>query len=154
LVVSAGDVAGHLRKDGYWTVKYFSRGIKVHRIVYALHHPEKPLEDVIFDHEDGDNTNNKITNLIPSTDYLNGKNKAKYGNNHTGVTGVHVNEKCPGVFYYVATWREADQKIGAKSFSMKKYGEEVAFKMACDYREAQMARLVEEGLTYTDRHGK
>lgn len=154
LVVSAGDVAGHLRKDGYWSVKYFCRSLKNHRIVYALHHPETLLEDIIFDHENGDNSDNRIANILPSTDYLNGKNKAKYGNNTTGVTGVHTNEKCPGKWYYVATWREADQKLGAKSFSMDKYGKDEAFRMACEHRESVMARLLSEGAAYTERHGK
>jgi hypothetical protein len=153
-VVSAGDVAGHLRKDGYWSVKYFSDSLKNHRIVYALHNPDVSIESVIFDHVNGNNSDNKISNIIPSTDELNGKNKAKYSSNTTGVTGIHINEKQPGKFCYVASWRELNHKIGAKSFSMDKYGKEGAFRMACEYREAVMTRLKTEGATYTERHGK
>lgn len=154
LVVTAGDVAGHLRKDGYWSVKLFSKSIKNHRIIFCMHHGVEGFENVIVDHENGDNSDNKISNLLPSTDNLNGKNKAKYGNNSTGQTGVHINEKCPGKYYYVATWREADQTIGAKSFSFSKYGKDVAFQMACEYREAKMKQLILDGVPYSVRHGQ
>lgn len=153
LVVSAGDVAGHLRKDGYWTVKLFCEGIKIHRLVWCLHNGTEGFEDVIIDHEDGDTSNNKIDNLKPSTDSLNGKNKAKYSNNSTGTTGVHINEKSPNKFYYVATWRNSDNTIGAKSFSWNKYGKDKAFELACDYRDNKIEELVSQGVSYTERHG-
>jgi hypothetical protein len=152
-VVSAGDVAGHLRKDGYWSVKWFCESVKIHRIIYGMHHGFVNLCNIIIDHVDGDSSNNKITNLVDSSDYHNCKNKAKYKSNHTGVTGVHLNEKCPGKFYYVATWRFSDKRIGAKSFSFTKYGKEEAFRLACEYRAKMLDMLKEQNVGYTERHG-
>lgn len=152
VVVSKGDVVGYKRKDGYWVVKLFGKGYKVHRIVYELHN--EPLGNKIIDHIDGDKSNNSIENLRSTTDYFNAKNKSKYSNNSTGVSGIHINEKSIGNFYYVATWREADKKIGAKSFSWNKFGKEEAFKLAVEFREAKLRELLDTSVGYTERHGK
>lgn len=153
-VVSAGDAAGHLRKDGYWTVKFYEEAIKIHRIIFCLFNGIGGSENIIVDHENGNNSDNKITNLRSSTDYLNGKNKSRYRNNSTGYTGVHINEKSEGKFYYVATWRSAEQKIGAKSFSFDKYGQDASLQKACEYRQMMIDKLKSEGAAYTERHGK
>lgn len=154
LVVSAGDVAGHKRKDGYWAVKYFGRGIKVHRVVYSLHNPDEVLDDVIFDHDNGDNSDNKIANLIPSTDYKNCKNKGMYKNNSTGVSGVYF--KCGGTYAgsYVSTYYTIDKVRRVKLFSVSKLGNDEAFRQACEFRAQMIAELNAQGAGYTERHGK
>lgn len=151
--VSPDDSAGYLTKAGYYVVRLRGVGYLVHRIVYALCYPNTVIEGLIFDHENGNSADNRVANLTLSTDSLNGKNRAKYGNNTTGVTGVHITEKSPGRWAYVATWREASQKSGTKSFSVTKYGEDEAFRLACEYRKQVMQRLIEEGNFYTERHG-
>jgi hypothetical protein len=152
LVVRAGDVAGHLRKDGYWAVKLFEEAIKVHRIVYQLHNPERDMSDIILDHVDGDSSNNTYSNLKPSSDYSNGKNKAKYKNNSTGVSGIYLKT---GNYAgsYVATWRTLDKIPMRKLFSISKLGNDEAFRQACEYRAKMIAELNEQGANYTERHG-
>lgn len=107
----------------------------------------------LIDHIDGDTDNNRFSNLRVATDYINGKNKGKYKSNSTGVTGIHVNEKVPGVFYYVATWREVDKTVGAKSFNINKLGDVEAFRLACEYRRNKIEELNKQGAGYTERHG-
>lgn len=152
LVVSAGDVAGYRRKDGYWVVKLFEEAIKIHRIIYALHNPNIDLTEIIVDHEDGDSNNNKYGNLKPSSDYDNGKNKAKYKNNSTGVTGIYL-KKGNYAGSYVVTWRTLDKKPMRKLFSISKLGNDEAFRQACEHRAKVMEELREQGAGYTDRHG-
>lgn len=153
LVVTKGDVAGHLRKDGYWTVKLFEESIKIHRIIYALHHPEEDITDIIIDHRNGDSSCNKIDNLLKSSDYKNGKNKSKYKNNSTGVNGIYLKT---GNYAgsYVATYYTIDKKRRVKLFSISKLGDAEAFRLACEYREKMIAELNEQGAGYTERHGK
>lgn len=153
LTVAKGDVAGYIRKDGYAVVKLFVQQYKVHRIIWELHNGSL-ADGELIDHIDGNKSNNSIQNLRIVTNSENVKNKTKYKSNSTGVTGIHVNEKSPGSFYYVATWREGDKTIGAKAFSWKVLGKEGAFTAAVSWRESQIDRLKSEGIPYTERHGK
>ena len=80
------------------------------------------------------------------------KNKTKYANNTTGVTGVTLDEKSPGSFYYAAQWHDQNGKICKKSYSVKKYGEELAFFLACEKRDLEIMRLNLQGASYTENH--
>jgi hypothetical protein len=83
----------------------------------------------------------------------NGLSKA----NKTGVIGVswedklHPN-KVNSTMYAVAQWKTINGKPRKKSFSVKKYGEELAFFMACEYRDYQIDLLNLQGAGYTDQH--
>ena len=82
------------------------------------------------------------------------KNKGKYKNNKTGITGVYV-MKLHGVEKsVVASWYELDKKQHQKTFSINKYGMEGALKLADEYRELRIKELIEQGAFYTDKHGK
>ena len=43
--------------------------------------------------------------------------------------------------YYIAGWRAEDKKLKRASFSINKYGEEKAFKMAVDHRRKMMREI-------------
>lgn len=85
------------------------------------------------------------------------RNKTLLSSNTTGVNGVSVNTtKSGGNLYksYVAHYSQLDGKLKCKYFSINKYGEDGAFKLACDYRESAIRELNKQGAGYTERHGK
>ncbi len=84
------------------------------------------------------------------------QNHSLQRNNTTGVAGVALGESGQryGSAYYVAYWNEMDGKRKSKCFSIWKYGKDEAFKLACEYRQAQINRLNAEGAEYADSHGQ
>jgi len=87
------------------------------------------------------------------------RNKGKQLNNTSGASGVNWEDKmwpCGKNFtrYAVAQWKGLDRRNNKKCFSAKKYGEELAFFMACEYREQQINLLNLQGAGYTEGHGK
>ena len=84
------------------------------------------------------------------------RNKKKYKSNTTGVTGVQLAVK-PRKYgeprsYYVATWWRGDTQHTA-SYSVEKFGDELAFKLACYKRMIEMEYLISAGAGYTLTHG-
>lgn len=98
-------------------------------------------------------------NIRWATTHMQARNKTKMKNNTSGVTGVkwenkiHPNGK-DFTRYAIATWRDTNGRSRTKSFSVKKYGEELAFFAACEMRELMIQRLNAAGAGYTDNHGK
>lgn len=95
-------------------------------------------------------------NMRWATDHQQAANQGKRKDNKTGVTGVEI--KCSGIPThtpsYISTWR--DIKTGKqhhKSFNVGKLGEELAFFMACEYRELMIQRMNDLGAQYTPTHG-
>ena len=60
--------------------------------------------------------------------------------------------------YYVATWREPQDdgknKPASKHFSVTKLGEDLALSLAVEYRNAQIERLKQIGINYSENHGE
>lgn len=82
-----------------------------------------------------------------------GRNKGKNKRNKTGVTGVHYRKTKSGQEYFVSCWMEnGKQKVVL--FSIKKFGAEEAFRLACEKREEAILRLIELDIGYTTYHGK
>jgi hypothetical protein len=78
-------------------------------------------------------------------------NKKKSPRNTSGITGVSLNRvnNC-----WVAHWTDLSGKLHRKSFAVKKYGYEEAFRLACEARQAAIAELNAQGAGYTEWHGK
>lgn len=98
-------------------------------------------------------------NLRWATDELQARNKTLTKSNTTGIVGVHWDDKKwpnseNSTLYAIARWNELDGRPTKKCFSVKKYGEELAFFMACEYREQQINLLNLQGAGYTEGHGK
>lgn len=87
--LSAGGVAGSLRSDGYIRVCINGKRIYAHRIVYEMHFGSIP-DGVEIDHINGIRNDNRIDNLRAVSKSENQLNKAKYGNNSSGFTGVSL----------------------------------------------------------------
>ena len=129
------------------------RCASVHRIIWTIVFGE--IEDgYVIDHIDGNPFNNKIDNLrsIPSGE--NARNSKKRKDNKTGVTGVVFREGSPPKSYegYMALWKEGGKSC-SRTFSINKYGEELAFLCACEMREKMVRILNINDAGYTERHG-
>ena len=61
-----GMIAGSLAKAGYMQIRLNNRTLKSHRVIWILHHGYDPVGYAIV-HEDQDNSNNKIDNLLMLT---------------------------------------------------------------------------------------
>lgn len=153
--IAKGTVAGCRRKDGYWVVdkKY---GRYVHRIVATMH--GYVIHGCDVDHQDGNPSNNLISNLRVGPTSLNTQNVAMGTHNTSGVVGVswcrsRINADGSSVTYATCAWKEGG-KQKYKRFPTHKYGLLPAFTMAVRQREIELARLNTEGAAYTERHGK
>lgn len=82
------------------------------------------------------------------------RNHSKQVNNKTGVVGVHVHTTTCGRYTsYVADATVANRDL-SKSFSINRFGEELAFFLACEQRDKWM--LVNKlcfGAEYAETHG-
>lgn len=76
------------------------------------------------------------------------RNRSKQKNNKTGITGVGKDNK-----RYFAAWK-VNGANKTKSFSISKFGEELAFFAASMYREQQIDKLRLIGVNYSENHGR
>lgn len=74
-------------------------------------------------------------------------------NNKSGVKGVHKDTtKSKYTDYWCAHWNSVTSKVCKKAFSVKTYGEELAFFLACEYRQHQIDLLNLQGAGYSEQH--
>lgn len=146
-----GDDAGYISQN-YWKVQLHSKSYLVHRVLYYLYHGELPE---FIDHEDQNSLNNSKDNLRAATKAINGRNRGIHPNNVSGVTGVYRVIRNNGEYIvWTAEWKPPAEKKQTKSFSTGKYGEQEAFRLACEYRAKMIEDLNSQGAGYTERHGK
>jgi hypothetical protein len=87
VAVRVGDLAGFQNPtEGYWEVRFQGRNHKLHRLIYIYHHGTIPEH---VDHIDGDNTNNRISNLREATNGQNQWNRKLNSNSTSGYKGVY-----------------------------------------------------------------
>lgn len=79
------------------------------------------------------------------------RNRRKHSSNTSGVTGVWFSNEANA---WVSGWYGVDGKGRNKYFSVRKYGEDQAFQLACDYRAEMISQLKTLGFNYTEFHGK
>jgi len=146
-----GDFAGTFDKTGYWKTSLNGKSFLVHRIVWQLFNGDI-ADGMVIDHIDRDSTNNKIENLRMVTTSVNSRNSSMYSTNSTGITGVTYWEPINRPPRYSAFWRE-DGKLRTKSFSVAKYGKDLALQLATEYRKSMIEKLNEQGAKYSTTHG-
>lgn len=111
---------------------------------------ERPSNDYSLERLDV-NGNYCPENCIWINNKLQSRNRRKRRTNKSGVTGVSFERNYKR---YKSSWRRLDGTQRTKSFSTEKYGEELAFFMACEYREHQIMLLNLQGAGYSESHGK
>lgn len=89
--------------------------------------------------------------------YQQARNKTKFSSNVSGITGVFLvcETQKNGVDYerWVAKYMSLDGKQVKKSFSVLKYGNDLAKELAIKFREEGMKMLQENGADYGTKHG-
>lgn len=85
----AGDVAGHLNKDGYLIVVFKGKQYQQHRIDWEIYHGEPPPPGYEIDHENHIRHDNRICNLRLVTRTENQHNRFMQRSNTTGIVGVN-----------------------------------------------------------------
>jgi hypothetical protein len=88
---SLNDPVGYAAKNvrsgkTYIMVRMKLKTYVAHRLIWVLVHGTWPAQEL--DHEDGDGTNNRITNLREATHAQNQKNKRRPAHNSSGHVGV------------------------------------------------------------------
>ena len=119
-------------KTGYKIGTIIRKVEYAHRIIFLHAHGYLPEE---VDHENGNRTDNRISNLRPANRHINSRNHAKQRNNTSGITGV--------------TWDKSRGKWKAEVLG-KALGRFATKEEAAAAVES--ARIKDGG--YTPRHGK
>lgn len=93
-------------------------------------------------------------NVRWANDDMQARNKGMYASNKSGVNGVRLHQNKNGSIYWCATWYPISGKHKSKYFSITKYGDDLAFFAACEYRTLMIDRLNLAGAGYAHDHGK
>lgn len=120
--------AGCLNKQtGYYVVRLGDKLYQAHRLVWLL---DKKVMDrnLVVDHIDCIKTNNSISNLRQVSKSANAYNR-KENNQNTGVYWQKNKNGKAAITYLIL-----NEKRKAKSFSVAKYGEDLAWSKACEAR--------------------
>lgn len=149
----AGDHCTSKTSNGkYYDVFCKGRLYKAHRVVWQILKGDIP-DGMTIDHIDLNSLNNKIENLRCVTQQINNRNKPRLSSNKSGVTGVYLLKRVNASWRWVSKWCEKGKEF-TRSFSVKTYGFDIAFELACEYRKNQIYRMNTNGEGYSDIHGK
>ncbi len=139
-------------KNGYIRISRDNQVVYMHRWIWEQIYGPIPAGWEI-DHINGVRTDNRLNNLrcVPKQAQM--KNRAKRHTNTSGVQGVSRWETTRRGNQKISMWRatchDTNGKQVIKTFSIKKYGEEVAFQLACDARKE-----MEKQYGYHPNHGR
>lgn len=148
-----GDVAGRVDSKGYWSVGLYGKRIKTHRIIWEMFNGEIPIGFQV-DHKDGNKSNFSVDNFRLVVSRQNSQNQKRRSTNSSGIVGVHVTSNGSGTLYWTASWQDVSMKKVNKRFSISSLGYEKAFALACETREKAIEELNDNGMDYSERHGK
>jgi hypothetical protein len=165
--IKAGTVAGCILTNKEYgqqrfVVQYNKTHWLIHRILWVMRNGEidasaavrlNGFADLDIDHIDGNSLNNSADNLRLVSTAVNMRNQKQHSTNTSGVTGVGF-ITTNGYTYARAQWYNLSGELERKSFSCNKLGKDLAFSMACDYRQKMLTELNASGAGYSDRHGE
>ena len=130
-----------------WTLSVHDEDVRViassselHRIGLHQFIMRNTTKDVI-DHINRDPLDNRKINLRIVSRSINSTNAKERTESKSGIRGVYRREARPGIAKasWVCEW--SDGKRHSKSFSIEKYGEDEAFRLACDFRENKLKEM-------------
>lgn len=151
--VKAGDAAGTRSAKGYFSVQLDRKIYKIHRVIWELFNGSIDGE-LQIDHVNGLKSDNRLSNLRVVANVENSRNRPIRKTNLSGVNGVSRCSNGSGNFYWKSYWVSAEGRSKSKTFSILKYGEDEAFRLACEFRKKTIQQLNAEGAGYTERHGE
>lgn len=93
-------------------------------------------------------------NMRWATDEEQSRNKGKYTNNKSGVTGIYLHKGATGIEYWVASYNPEKGRSKSKYFNIAKLGNKEAFELAREFRDKKIEELKALGYGYTEKHGK
>lgn len=149
-------ISTYIDKEDYEKVKQYKWGLSIHgndiRVVGSspelnriyLHQfliGEIDKEKVI-DHIDRNPLNNCKSNLRIVSHSINSTNAKPRKESKSKIRGVYFRKERPGIAKasWICEW-SIEGKRHTKSFSIAKYGEEEAFRLACSLREEKMKEM-------------
>jgi hypothetical protein len=119
---------GVSKPNGYLRIVVFRKAYYAHRLAWLINNGGWPEFDI--DHEDGDRSNNKISNLRSVTRSVNMMNSSLSSRSTSGHTGVYLNKN--GKWYseitvnkkkiYLGQSGSKDEAVIARKTAEKKYG--------------------------------
>lgn len=125
----AGELIFQKEQRPYASVQLKGRSVLIHRVIWVLFNRADLDYNLVVDHIDSNPCNNSPSNLQAITQQQNIR-KANVESS-TGFTGVILCERISP--RYKAVWTVGNKQY-TKSFGIRKYGKEQAFKLACEYR--------------------
>jgi len=152
-----GDFAGSFNaSDKPLQVTLNTKKYYIHRIVWVLHGNFLD-SNLVVNHKDCNPRNNKYSNLEVCSHQENARRRKEHtgaGLNIRNTSGVNGVTTC--ILHnkpYYKTYYYNNNRLVSKHFSILKYGEAEAFRLACEWRKEQIRLLNEQGAGYTERHG-
>ena len=146
-------VAGCINSDKYATLMIGRKHYSSHRIIWVLFNNKEIPRGYVINHIDCNPSNNNINNLELITIAENARKRKCHNLPNTGVSKTKTCPRGKGVFYSYSGTCTIDGKVVNKSFSILKYGEAEALRLATEWRKEQIRLLNEQGAGYTERHG-
>lgn len=125
----AGKVAGNVMGRGYIWITLCGQSHFAHRLAWAIHYGKYP--DGIIDHDNGDRTDNRIINLVESTNEKNSRNQKMRRTNTSGHMGVCLRKDTGkyrsfiqegGKRIWIGNYDTFEEAVAARVAAEKKYG--------------------------------
>lgn len=149
------EVFGKIDKDDYEHIKQYKWTISNHNNDIRIIANDKRLsriglhqfilnntnDNCVIDHINRNPLDNRKCNLRITSRSINSTNAKERNESKSGIRGVYKREARPGIAKaaWVCEW--STDKRYSKSFSIDKYGEEEAFRLACSLREEKMKEM-------------
>lgn len=112
---------------GYKVGNVLGRLLFAHNVIRAIHYGEWPEDET--DHFNLDKSDNRISNLRPSSRSQNLYNKRAYANSKTGIKGVSFHEasgkyrasiNCDGEYHYLGLFESAEEAAQTRREAAKR----------------------------------
>lgn len=140
--VIIGKQAGTKDTGGYYRVQVLGKRYVVHRIVWVLYNKQNLSYEFVINHIDSNTGNNKPSNLEKVTQQVNSMKKIKTLKTKRFNCDTNGISRCeqinPELFRYRATVVDPSGKLISKSFSARKYGDELAHNLALAWRKEKL----------------